>query len=69
MSDTASQSDKLTKDQKQAIVILSIGTFLEYFDLMLYLHLWSFLSDIFFPTTSAYTRPYKNHWLFDYLCF
>ncbi|XVN42670.1 MAG: hypothetical protein RCG15_08875 [Candidatus Rickettsia vulgarisii] len=29
---------KLTGEQKQAVGLLSIGTFLEYFDLMLYVH-------------------------------
>ena len=34
--DSSEASNKLTKEQKQAVGILSIGTFLEYFDLMLY---------------------------------
>lgn len=29
----------LTKEQKEAVGLLSIGTFLEYFDLMLYVHM------------------------------
>ncbi|WP_341761846.1 hypothetical protein [Candidatus Tisiphia endosymbiont of Thecophora atra] len=29
----------LTREQKEAIGLLSIGTFLEYFDLMLYVHM------------------------------
>ena len=29
----------LNKEQKQAVGLLSIGTFLEYFDLMLYVHM------------------------------
>lgn len=38
----------LTKNQKQAISLLSIGTFLEYFDLMLYVHMAVLLNTIFF---------------------
>lgn len=56
MSNTATQNTELNKEQKQATLVLSIGTFLEYFDLMLYLHLWTFLSDVFFPQTSAYMQ-------------
>ena len=29
----------LTRNQKEALGLLSIGTFLEYFDLMLYVHM------------------------------
>jgi MHS family proline/betaine transporter-like MFS transporter len=29
----------LTREQKEAVGLLSIGTFLEYFDLMLYVHM------------------------------
>lgn len=39
----------LTRKQKEAIGLLSIGTFLEYFDLMLYVHMAVFLNDLFFP--------------------
>ncbi|MDD9334644.1 MAG: MFS transporter [Rickettsiaceae bacterium] len=39
----------LTKEQKEAVGLLSIGTFLEYFDLMLYVHLAVLLNDLFFP--------------------
>jgi len=39
----------LTKNQKEAIGLLSIGTFLEYFDLMLYVHMAVILNDLFFP--------------------
>ncbi|MFY9589632.1 MFS transporter [Rickettsia endosymbiont of Halotydeus destructor] len=39
----------LNKEQKKAVGILSIGTFLEYFDLMLYIHMAVFLNEIFFP--------------------
>lgn len=41
----------LTRQQKEAIGLLSIGTFLEYFDLMLYIHMAVLLNDLFFPKT------------------
>ena len=50
----------LTREQKQAVGLLSIGTFLEYFDLMLYVHMAVLLNDLFFEpadplTASLYT--------------
>ncbi len=45
----------LTKDQKQAVGLLSIGTFLEYFDLMLYVHMAVLLNELFFPKTDPFT--------------
>ncbi|WP_341748905.1 MFS transporter [Candidatus Tisiphia endosymbiont of Sialis lutaria] len=39
----------LTKEQKEAVGLLSIGTFLEYFDLMLYIHMAVLLNELFFP--------------------
>ncbi|WP_425362725.1 MFS transporter [Candidatus Tisiphia endosymbiont of Hybos culiciformis] len=45
----------LTKEQKEAVGLLSIGTFLEYFDLMLYVHMAVFLNELFFPQTDPHT--------------
>ena len=50
----------LTREQKQAVGLLSIGTFLEYFDLMLYVHMAVLLNQLFFEpadplTASLYT--------------
>ena len=45
----------LTREQKQAIGILSFGTFLEYFDLMLYVHMAVLLNDLFFSKTDAFS--------------
>ena len=42
---------KLTRAQKEAVFLLSIGTLLEYFDLTLYVHLSTILNDLFFPKT------------------
>jgi len=43
------------KNQKEAIVLLSIGTFLEYFDLLLYVHMATLLNELFFPKTDPHT--------------
>jgi MFS transporter, MHS family, proline/betaine transporter len=47
---------KLTQEQKQAIGLLSIGTFLEYFDLMLYVHMAVLLNELFFPKYDPFTN-------------
>jgi MFS family permease len=46
----------LKREHKEAIGLLSIGTFLEYFDLMLYVHLAVLLNELFFPKTDPYTE-------------
>ena len=43
--------NKLTKKHKEAVGLLCIGTFLEYFDLMLYVHMAVLINDLFFPKT------------------
>jgi MHS family proline/betaine transporter-like MFS transporter len=45
----------LTKVQKEAIGLLSVGTFLEYFDLMLYVHMAVLLNDLFFSKTDPHS--------------
>lgn len=45
----------LTKEQREAVGLLSIGTFLEYFDLMLYVHMAVLLNELFFPKTDPFT--------------
>jgi MFS family permease len=47
---------KLTKEQIHAVSLLSIGTFLEYFDRILYAHTAIILNDLFFPETSPHIR-------------
>lgn len=42
-------------EQKEAIGLLSIGTFLEYFDVMLYVHMAVLLNELFFPKTDPFT--------------
>jgi len=45
----------LTKNQKQSILLLQTGTFLEYFDLMIYVHMAVVLNELFFPPTDPKT--------------
>ncbi len=45
---------KFTKEQKESIGLLSTGTFLEYFDLLLYVHMAVLLNELFFPQTDAH---------------
>lgn len=45
----AKEQTTLTREQKEAAGILSTATFLEYFDLMLYVHLAVLLNELFFP--------------------
>ena len=45
----------LNSAQREAVGLLSIGTFLEYFDLMLYVHMAVLLNVLFFPETDSFT--------------
>lgn len=45
----------LKSNQREAIGLLQIGTFLEYFDLMLYVHMAVLLNELFFPKTDPHT--------------
>ncbi|WP_375331591.1 MFS transporter [Candidatus Tisiphia endosymbiont of Temnostethus pusillus] len=45
----------LTREQKGAVGLLSIGTFLEYFDLMLYVHMAGVLNELFFEPTDSHS--------------
>ncbi len=45
----------LNKKQKEAIGLLQVGTFLEYFDLMLYVHMAVLMNELFFPKTDPKT--------------
>ncbi|WP_341750778.1 MFS transporter [Candidatus Tisiphia endosymbiont of Sialis lutaria] len=45
----------LTKEQKESIGLLSIGTFLEYFDLLLYVHMAGVLNELFFEPSDPQT--------------
>ncbi len=45
----------LDREQKEAIGLLQIGTFLEYFDLMLYVHMSVLLNELFFAATDSHS--------------
>ncbi len=45
----------LGRQQKEAIGLLQIGSFLEYFDLLLYVHMAVLLNELFFPKTDPHT--------------
>jgi MHS family proline/betaine transporter-like MFS transporter len=50
--------NKLSKDQLEAVGLLSIGTILEYFDVCLYIHLSVLLSNLFFPQSDPVLKPF-----------
>lgn len=54
----------LTKNQREAVGLLQIGTFLEYFDLMLYVHLAVLLNELFFPKTDPKTAALLSAFAF-----
>lgn len=60
----ANTQTKLTKEQKEAVGLLSIGTFLEYFDLMLYVHMAVLLNELFFPKTDPFTASLLSAFAF-----
>jgi MFS family permease len=59
-----SNSTKLTREQKKAVGLLSIGTFLEYFDLMLYIHMAVLLNELFFPKYDPFTASLLSAFAF-----
>jgi MFS family permease len=54
----------LTKQQREAVGLLSIGTFLEYFDLMLYVHMAVLLNELFFPKTDSFGTSLQGAFAF-----
>jgi MFS family permease len=58
------EQQSLTKEQKEAVGLLSIGTFLEYFDLMLYVHMAVLLNELFFPQTDPFTASLLSAFAF-----
>jgi len=59
-----SEQKNLTREQKEAVGLLSIGTMLEYFDLMLYVHMAVLLNELFFPKTDAHTTALLSAFAF-----
>ena len=57
-------TQSLTREQKEAVGLLSIGTFLEYFDLMLYVHMAVLLNELFFPKTDPHTASLLSAFAF-----
>jgi MFS transporter, MHS family, proline/betaine transporter len=54
----------LTREQKEAVGLLSIGTLLEYFDLMLYVHMAVLLNELFFPQSDSHTATLLSAFAF-----
>lgn len=54
----------LKRDQREAIGLLQVGTFLEYFDLMLYVHMAVLLNSLFFPETDPHTAALLSAFAF-----
>jgi len=58
------KKSSLNQHQKQTIGLLSIGTFLEYFDLMLYVHMAVLLNSLFFPKYDPHTASLLSAFAF-----
>lgn len=54
----------LSREQKEAVGLLQVGTFLEYFDLMLYVHMAVILNELFFPKTDPHTASLLSAFAF-----
>src|SRR5271166_1263690 len=55
----------LQREQRQAIGLLSIGTFLEYFDLFLYAHMAVVLNELFFPKADTHSQALLSAFAFS----
>ncbi|MDX1917020.1 MAG: MFS transporter [Rickettsiaceae bacterium] len=55
---------RLNKEQRGAIFLLQVGTFLEYFDLMLFVHMAVVLNEIFFPKLDPFTNSLLSAFTF-----
>jgi MFS transporter, MHS family, proline/betaine transporter len=65
MNDTQLATETtLTREQKRAIGLLSIGTFLEYFDLQLYVHMALLLNNVFFAKTDPFNAALLSAFAF-----
>jgi len=60
----AQEQQSLTREQKEAVGLLSIGTFLEYFDLMLFVHMAVVINELFFPKTDPFTASLLSAFAF-----
>lgn len=50
----------VTKDQKEAVALLSIGTLLEFFDVTLYVHMAVLLNELFFPSAEPWMKTFGS---------
>lgn len=55
----------LNREQKEAIGLLQVGTFLEYFDLLLYVHMAVLLNELFFPQSDPHTAALISAFAFS----
>mmetsp|Transcript_10515 Transcript_10515/g.24394 ORF Transcript_10515/g.24394 Transcript_10515/m.24394 type:complete len:461 (-) Transcript_10515:760-2142(-) len=55
---------RLNQEQRGAIFLLQLGTFLEYFDLMLFVHMAVVLNEIFFPKSDPFTASLLSAFAF-----
>ena len=55
---------KLDAKTKESIFLLQIGTFLEYFDLMLFVHMAVILNELFFPQYDPFTTSLLSAFAF-----
>jgi len=60
----ADTQHSLTREQKEAVGVLSLGTFLEQFDIMLYIHMAVLLNELFLPQTDAYVSSLMSAFTF-----
>ena len=56
--------EQLKVEQKEAVGLLSIGTFLEYFDIQLYVHMAVLFNEIFFPKTDSHVTALTHAFAF-----
>ena len=59
----------LSKEQKEVAALLSIGTFLEFFDLMLYIHMAVLTKRIIFSPMTTIQQLFFLHLSFALLMF
>lgn len=55
---------QITPEQKEATGLLSIGTFLEYFDIQLYVHMAVLLNELFFPKSDVHVAALTQAFAF-----
>ncbi len=56
MSSVSSDRESLSKEERETLFLINIGTVLEYFDFKTYMHIAVVLNAIFFPTSDPYTN-------------